>query len=95
MKPNMINEIIEAIYLTFGDDKDIVTDCYLYLTSLKSGEGVKKLADKAEQVLIEMGRCTECGERLTTKQIKDYHIETGDYEIVNVRCCSKCGEVYD
>lgn len=94
-KPNMLNEIIEAVYLAFGDDKDIVIDCYLYLMSLKSGEGVKRLADKTEQVLIEMGRCTECGEKLTTKQIKDYHVETGDYEIVNVKCCPNCGEIDD
>lgn len=91
--PNMYPEILEAVYEAYKNDKDIETDCYLYLASLcDNKDRVKELAGVALNTLQQNNRCIYCGSKLEyyTYQQPHYELEEKPSETMTIPYCPEC-----
>lgn len=92
--PKMLSEVIEAIETHFDDNKDIITNCMLYLKNV-----VARDEDFLEicRWFNRQGLCEECGTKLITERHKEPHPELGYgiYEIVSETFCPECEGFYD
>lgn len=85
----MHNEVIEAVLGYYKDDEDMMTDCLLYLSSLKCWP----LAVHATVALDNMNRCPTCGCKRQSYTHQEYHSEVDEppfYETVTDWYCPQC-----
>ena len=75
-RPNMRNEVLEALEEYYKNDIEILVDCLRYL----------KEDDKVDN----LGYCTECGAKLTEYHYREYHPEVDAYENMIDLCCPNC-----
>lgn len=91
--PNMSYEIIEAIEQAFGDNADLMIDCFLYLTALHENQDFcNQLKQIAEDRLDKINVCPKCGTVMQYSTWKEPHTELGInvYEEMSERYCPNC-----
>lgn len=91
--PNMCYEIIEAIHLMYEDYPDVEVDCLLFISNLSENfSEITKFSNLAKQKLLDMERCSNCGEILQYYHYKEPHpeIEGCPMEDMCVLICPFC-----
>lgn len=75
-RPNMRNEVLEALEEYYKNDIEILVDCLRYL--------------KEDDKVFDLGYCTECGAKLIEYHYREYHSEVDAYENMSDLCCPNC-----
>ena len=75
-RPNMRNEVLEALEEYYKNDIEILVDCLRYL--------------KEDDKLYDLGYCAECGAKLIVCHYREYHPEVDAYENMSDLCCPNC-----
>ena len=84
-KPEMLQEILEAVHFMYEDYPNIETDCLLYLSSLKSNAlKTIRLSNRAMDNLEEMGRCSNCGTLMQIYHHKVTHPELEGWPVEDI-----------
>ena len=87
--PYMMGEVIEAIETHFCDEKDVMTDCMLYLlNAIARVEDVRMIEKWFEEHHI----CPHCGEPHHIYEYSEPHPEIGPdvYETIRIHYCPNC-----
>lgn len=87
--PYMMDEVIEAIETHFCDEKDVMTDCMLYLlNAIARVEDVHRIENWFEAHHI----CRHCGEPYHIYEYFEPHFEVGPnvYEAMREYYCPNC-----
>ena len=85
-------EVVDFVFDYFGDNPDIIVDCFKYLSHI----GSDKMNQAIDSKLKEMGRCTRCGTKLIVCQHNEVHDELDGCPIETVydKFCPECDVPY-
>ena len=86
---NMSTEILDSICDMYKEDEELVVTCLMYLYQTSNDD---KLRYNIVEIMNDMNRCIECGDKLTYYEFQEYHPELGEYETCGLYDCARCGD---